>query len=327
MSKFQFNFGNREENNEQKVYTGTPQRPQFKLPKIGKKFVLSMIALALIVFLAMNSVFIVYEGQYAFVTQFGKIVRIVEEPGLKFAIPFIQDHYKVDSRLLFYDVSPSEVLTADKKAMIVDSYALWRISDVRLFIRTVATQHEFERRLDAACYSVIKNVMGQLQQTELISDEESSRASLNNRVSEMVKKNMENYGVEVKRVEIRRYDLPQDNLAAVYDRMISERTQIAAQFEAEGKYEAAKIRNLSDKEAQVIEAEAEAESERIRGEAEAKYIEILAEAYNTEDKAEFYNLLIEISNLKDSLSNSPIIILDENSEVGSKLTKDKNVGE
>ncbi|MDO5734561.1 MAG: protease modulator HflC [Eubacteriales bacterium] len=301
-------------------YKSAAKRPSFKL----KGTLLGLVLLiAVVVFVLSRTIFTVGEGEFAYITQFGKIVNVVEKPGLHFLTPFLQDYHKLNKKLLIYDVSPSEVLTADKKAMIVDSYALWRIADVQTFIRSVGAIPEFEKRLDASCYSVIKNVMGQLQQSQLISDEESSRDSLNNQVSEMVKENLLSYGVEVSRVEIRRYDLPKDNLSAVYDRMISERSQMAAQFKAEGLYEAAKIKNQSDKEYEVILAEAKAEAERIRGEAEGRYIEIMGEVYGNPKKAEFYQLLLELNNLEKSLANNPTVILSKDSVLGELLSDER----
>ncbi len=307
------------------VFTAEPESTQktarkaVKLPTFSLKNLLIPLLILAILFVLSRSVFIVSEGQFGFVEQFGRIVRIIETPGIKFITPFVQSHFTLDKRLQVYDVSPSEVLTADKKAMIVDSYALWRIADVREFIRTVGSIPEFERRLDAACFSVIKNVMGQLQQTELISDEDSRRKTLNDRVSLLVNENMKNYGIDVSRVEIRRYDLPMDNLSAVYDRMISERSQIAGQYEAEGRYEAAKIRNVSDREAEIIVAEAEASAERIKGEGEAQYIATLGDIYRQRDQADFYRLLLELESLKKSMAQGGTVILDEDSLLGQFL--------
>lgn len=324
---------NKEEKQEEpKVYSGEPERePKPKRPKrtkeaaekaakTSKRLLAILVVVGLVIFLLMNTFYTVREGEYVYLTQFGKIVATVEQPGLKVKVPFLQDVNRLEKKLLVYDVSPSEVLTADKKAMIVDSYALWHITDVTGFIRSVGSIPEFERRLDASCYSVIKNVMGQLQQTQLISDEESNRDSLNDRVTELVKDNLKGYGVAVERVEIRRYDLPPDNLSAVYDRMISERGQMAAQYKAEGEYEASKIRNSSDKEYEVILADAKADADRIRGNAEAAYIETLGEIYQNRDQEQFYKLLLELEALEDSLKGgNKTIILSEDSVLADFL--------
>ena len=317
------------DNQEPKVYSGEPEREKGpkrakqaaeKAAKTSKRVVTLLVIIAIIVFLLTNTFYTVREGEYAYITQFGRIVTTVEKPGLKVKIPFLQDVNRLEKKLLVYDVSPSEVLTADKKAMIVDSYALWHITEVTGFIRSVGSISEFERRLDASCYSVIKNVMGQLQQTQLISDEESNRDSLNDRVTELVKENLKGYGVAVERVEIRRYDLPPDNLSAVYDRMISERGQMAAQYKAEGEYEASKIRNSSDKEYEVIIADAKADADRIRGNAEAAYIETLGEIYQNKDQEQFYKLLLELEALEESLQGgNKTIILSEDSVLADFL--------
>jgi len=194
----------------------------------------AIIIAALIVLL--GSAYSVHEGESVYITQFGAIQRIVPEAGLHFRIPFIQDVNRITKKQMIYNVNPSEVLTADKKAMIVDSYALWRIEDVTTFIRTVASVNEMQKRIDASVYSAIKNLMGSLQQNEIIADGENSRDTLNHRITEAVDLNLRAYGVKMMAVEIKQFDLPKDNMNAVYDRMVSERTQMAASFKADGEY-------------------------------------------------------------------------------------------
>lgn len=277
-----------------------------------------LVVLALLIIL-LQGAYIVPEGQKAFVTQFGKIISIQENPGLHVRIPFIQKVEYLTDKIMVYDVSPSEVLTQDKKAMIVDSYALWRISDVTRYIRTVGNIPETQKRMDASVYSNIKNLMGGLEQSVIISDEESSRDSLNTQVTQLVNEQMSGYGVEVLRVEIRRYDLPKDNLSAVYKRMISERQQMAAKFKAEGELEAAQIRNATDKEKDILIGLARADAEKLSGEAEKEYMTILGEVYGDKDKADFYNFMLQLDSLKQSLKGQKTVVLGPDSPLAEML--------
>lgn len=294
--------------------------------KIGISFTVFILIIAAVVLL-LNSLYLVNEGEFAYLTQFGAIVNITEDSGLHFKLPFIQNVSTFTKRMMIYDVSPSEVLTADKKAMIVDSYALWKINDVKTFYRTIGTVAEVEHRIDTAVFSVIKNIMGNLEQNEVISDENSSRDTLNDRITEAVKNNLDGYGVDVMRVEIRRYDLPPENLSAVFDRMISERHQMAASYKAEGGYSAAKIRNETDKESGIILGEANAEAERIKGNAEEEYMSILADLYGDKEKAEFYSFCISLEAIKNSFKGDKTLVLGKDSLLaqivsGSVLSKD-----
>ena len=206
-----------------------------------KKWIIIAVVVLLALIGVSNSIYTVQEGEFAYITQFGALVSIRPNAGLAFKIPFIQDVNRLTKKQMIYNVNSSEVLTADKKAMIVDSYSIWKIVDVTTFIRTVNNIGEMQKRIDASTYSVIKNLMGQLEQSAIISDGEAGRTSLNNQITEQVAASLMPYGVEILSVEVKRFDLPEDNTTAVYARMISERSQMAASYKAVGEYEAAKI--------------------------------------------------------------------------------------
>ncbi len=275
------------------------------------------IIIAVVVLLALigisNSVYTVQEGEFAYITQFGALVSIRPNAGLAFKIPFIQDVNRLTKKQMIYNVNSSEVLTADKKAMIVDSYSIWKIVDVTTFIRTVNNIGEMQKRIDASTYSVIKNLMGQLEQSAIISDGEAGRTSLNNQITEQVAASLMPYGVEILSVEVKRFDLPEDNTTAVYARMISERSQMAASYKAEGEYEAAKIRNETDKEIEITIGQAQAAAQRLRGEGEEEYMRILKELYNDPAKADFYLFVRELEAMKKSLQGEKTIILGSDS--------------
>ncbi len=217
-----------------------------------------------------------------------------------------------------YDVPSSELLTSDAKSLVVDNYVIWVIEDPTLFTQRVGTVNEMEKRLDATIYSVVKNTMGTKLQTEIISAGEGNRNEVNKQITEQVNSNLSSeYGVSVLSVEIKKLDLPTDNESAVYARMISDREQIAAALKAEGELEASKIRNETDKQAAIIVSEAKAESDKISGEAEAEYMRIMAAAYNSTEKQEFYEFLRSLDAARISMSDGKkVLILPASSVIG-----------
>ncbi|NLM78179.1 MAG: protease modulator HflC [Ruminococcaceae bacterium] len=278
-----------------------------------KKWIIIAIIAVIVIIGVSNSVYTVQEGEFAYITQFGALVSIQPDAGLAFKLPFIQDVNRLTKKQMIYNVNSSEVLTADKKAMIVDSYSIWKIDDVTTFIRTVNNIGEMQKRIDASTYSVIKNLMGQLQQNEIISDAEAGRTSLNNQITEQVAASLRPYGVDILSVEIKRFDLPEDNTTAVFARMVSERSQMAASYKAEGEYEAAKIRNETDKEIEITIGQAQAAAQRLQGEGEEEYMRILKELYNDPDKAEFYLFVRELEALKKAMQGDKTLILGPDS--------------
>lgn len=308
---------------EQEPQSGRPRGKEVKSDKAKKwssKKLTTLVVVVLLALILLSGFYVLPEGQIAYVTQFGKIVTSTEEAGLHFHLPLVQHASFLNKKIMIYNVNPSEVLTADKKAMVVDSYALWKIDDAQLFMRTLSGNvSEMEKRIDASVYSNIKNIVGGLMQSDIISDEESSRNSLNERVTAYAGAELANYGVEVLRVEIRRYDLPSDNLSAVYSRMISERKQMAEALRAEGEYDAAKLRNETDKECEIIVAEAKAQSRKLEGEAEAEYMEILKQLYSSKDSTDFYCFMLELDALKASLQGDKTLILGQDSFIGQLL--------
>jgi membrane protease subunit HflC len=298
-----------------------PAVPETEEDHTMKKWIIIAVVVLLALIGVSNSVYTVQEGEFAYITQFGALVSIHPNAGLAFKIPFIQDVNRLTKKQMIYNVNSSEVLTADKKAMIVDSYSIWKIVDVTTFIRTVNNIGEMQKRIDASTYSVIKNLMGQLEQSEIISDGEASRTSLNNQITEQVAASLMPYGVEILSVEVKRFDLPEDNTTAVYARMISERSQMAASYKAEGEYEAAKIRNETDKEIEITIGQAEAAAQRLRGEGEEEYMRILKELYNDPAKAEFYLFVRELEAMKKSLQGEKTLILGSDSPLAKIINQ------
>ena len=236
---------------------------------------------------------------YSLIRQFGKIDHVVSEAGISFKIPFLQSVDKLPKHTLLYDLPVSDVITSNKKTMICDSYILWHITDPQKFAQTLnSSVSNAENRLDTIVYNSTKNVISSIPQDDVISgrDGELSAAIMAN-----IGTSLEQYGIELLSFETKQLDLPSDNKAAVYERMISERDNIAATYTAEGNSEAQMIRNSTDMEITVMLSEAEKEAEILIAEGEAEYMRILADAYNDPSKTEFYSFVRSLDALKASL--------------------------
>ncbi len=262
-----------------------------------------VVVLALIVLF--SSIYVVRENEHACIVRFSKIEHTVSEAGVYFKIPFIDTIRTFPKAVQLYDISPSEVFTADKKNMTVDSYVLWAIDDPLTFFRTVGTIGEAENRLDAATYTTLKNVLSTLEQSDIINQDDAGER---NEIYEGITNNLieitKIYGIRVVDVKIKRLDLPADNEQAVYSRMISERNQMAEKYKADGEYEASIITNDVDKQVNIIVSNAEAQAAKLEAEGEAEYMRLLAEAYNTEDKKNFYEFTLALDALKASLTGT-----------------------
>ena len=286
-----------------------------------KKSGIFLIILLLAGLLAVNAMFTVRENQFACTVRFQKIIDTTSEAGLHFKIPFIDSVKYFTKATQLYDIPPSEVLTSDKQNMTVDCYILWSISDPKLFYQTLTTTSNAEQRLDALTYNELKTVMGTLAQSDIINMEEGAkRNEIYAKISEDVDTLAATYGIHVEDVKIKQFDLPESNLNAVYNRMISERNQMAEKYTADGNYEASIIRNDVDKQVNIIVSDAEAEAAKLVAEGEAEYMRMLAEAYDSPEKKEFYEFTLALDALKASLNGTEkTVILDANSELAKIL--------
>ncbi len=246
-----------------------------------------------------SSIVVTYENEYSLIRQFGKVDHVVSQAGISFKIPFIQSVDKLPHQTLLYDLPASDVITSDKKTMICDSYILWHITDPLKFSQTLnSSVSNAENRLDTIVYNSTKNVISSITQDDVISgrDGQLSAAIIAN-----IGTSLDQYGIELLTCETKQLDLPDDNKAAVYERMISERDNIAATYTAEGNSEAQIIRNSTDMEVTVMISEAEKEAEILVAEGEAEYMKILSQAYNDPSKTEFYSFVRSLDALKASL--------------------------
>lgn len=281
--------------------------------KIFKKAILIIAAFVLLI-AGTSSIVITHENEYSLIRQFGKIDRVISQSGISFKIPFIQTADTLPRQILLYDLSSSDVITSDKKTMICDSYVLWHITDPVKFAQTLnGSIANAESRLDAIVYNSTKNIISSTSQDDVISgrDGELSAAIINN-----IGSSLNQYGIELLSFETKKLDLPSDNKTAVYERMISERDNIAATYTAEGSSEAQMIRNTTDKEVTVMLSEAEKQAEILIAEGEAEYMKILSEAYNEAEKQDFYSFVRGLDALKISMQgDNKTLILSPDSPI------------
>ena len=287
-----------------------------------KKGTILIVVLVLLAILAANSMFTVKENQYACTVRFSAIIDTTGEAGLHFKVPFLDSVKYFTKATQLYDIPPSEVLTSDKQNMTVDCYILWSISDPLRFYQTLGSNAVAEQRLDALTYNELKTVMGTLAQADIINMEDGAeRNEIYEGIAQDVDALAQTYGIHVEDVKIKQFDLPESNLNAVYSRMISERNQMAEKYTANGNYEASIILNDVDKQVNILVSNAEAEAAKLEAEGEAEYMRLLAAAYDTDDKKEFYEFTLALDALKQSLTGSEkTVILDENSDLAKILT-------
>ena len=263
--------------------------------------------------------YVVGPNEYAALFKFGKIVSVSDTPGIKLMIPGVHTVRKITKKLHLYDIPRSGVITKDKKSMIADNYVTWKVIGPVKYIQSLnAIEARARERIEAAVYNAIKNVISSMTQDDVI---EARGGKLSTKIAEDSNSDIGMYGIAIVQTEIKALDLPNDNKSAVYERMISERQNIAASFTAEGNSEAQKIRNRTDREAAVKLAEAKQSADVLIAEGEAEYMRILQTAYNTPEKAEFYNYLRSLDALKKSFSGKgeKVIMLDKDSELGRIL--------
>ena len=252
---------------------------------------LSIPVLIVILALLLSSGFFVttHQNEYTIVRQFGAVVKIIDEPGLTVKIPFIQSTSTLPKTEMLYDLAVSDVITSDKKSMVADSFVLWRIDDPLRFIQTLSGNiGNAEYRIDTVVYNSLKTVISSMKQEEIISGRDGLLAQ---RIMDNVGNTFDNYGIALLAIETKRIDLPDENKSAVYERMISERDNIAASYAAEGAAEAKQIRNEADKSVSITLSQANAQAEKLKAEGEAEYMRILSEVYDTEEEADFYEFM------------------------------------
>ncbi len=279
-----------------------------------KKGMIAGLAVAAALVLLGSSLVVTYPNEYKLIRQFGEIVRVEENPGVSLKVPFIQNSSSIPKALQIYDIPQSDVITKDKKSMIADAFVLWKISDPVLFTRHLNGQvAQAQSRISASVFSSLKSVISNMDQAEII---ENRNGKLAQDISNNIGNSLDGYGIKVLAVETKSLDMPDDNKQSVYERMISERNNIAASYTAQGNSSAQKIKNDTTKEVSVMKSKAKAEAEKIKAEGEAQYMQILSQAYNDESKADFYNFVRSLDAAKASLKNgNNTLLLDKSSPI------------
>ena len=274
-----------------------------------KKILIGLVAI--LVLLGLTTVFIVDETEQVVILAFGKPVRTITEPGINMKVPFpLQEKIKFDDRLLEYDSPPEEILSKDKKTLIVDNYVRWRIVDALQFLKTVQAIPTALSRMDDIVYSELRRELGTHDMVEIITE---NREKLMEIVTFNSNKATLDYGIEVLDVRIRRVDLPAENEESIYARMEAERNRQANKFRSEGEEEAQKIRASTDRDKTIILADAYKEAEGIRGEGDAKAVEVYANAYSADPK--FYEFVRTLDMYKKVVDDKTTLVLPADSRL------------
>ena len=278
-------------------------------PPIPKKTI-GLLAAAVLAVIIINAVFFtVREDQQVVVTRLGKPVRNIQEAGLNYRTPFIEQLTFFDKRLLEYDSNPTEIITQDKKSLVVDNFSRWRIVDPLKFLRTVRDEVGAQARLDDIIYSELRLELGRKQLVDIVAHD---RAELMAQVTKESNRKAVKYGIDIVDVRLKRADLPEENLKAIFGRMQAERNRIARQYRSEGREEAQKIRAETDRERDILLAGAYEQEQKIKGEGDAKSIEITAQAFGQDSEFYAFNKSLEV--YRASLKGKTTLMLPSDSE-------------
>ena len=278
-----------------------------------------LLLLPVIALVGFSSIFIVDETEQVVILQLGKPVKTVTKPGLNFKLPFpIQEKITFDDRLLEYDSPPEEILSKDKKSLIVDNYVRWKIVDPLQFLKTVQAIPTAKSRMDDIVYSELRRELGTHDMVEIITENREQIMDVITRESNSATLD---YGISVVDVRIRRVDLPAENEASIYARMEAERKRQANKFRSEGEEEAQKIRAATDRDKTIILADAYKEAERIRGEGDAKAVQVYARSYSSDPK--FYEFVRTLDTYKKVVDDKTTLVLPSDSKLFKLLLDGK----
>ena len=284
------------------------------------KLIVGLIIAFAALLVVLTNVYVVKENEYRVVRQFGEVVAIHEEPGIKMKVPFIQSVTTLPKYQMTYDVSEAEINTKDKKRIIIDNYAVWEVVDPIDMITNAVTIVNAESRMEEFIYSVVRTELGQLNYDEIINDENSSRGSLNDNVTERVNELLEKdkYGIQVVDVRMKRTDLPEENEQSVYTRMISERDSTAQDYLSQGDAKKREIEAQADREAQEVIATARKEASLIQAEGESEAAKIYNQSFSKDP--EFYQLYRSLESYTKTIGEDTVIILPSDSPYAEILS-------
>ena len=271
----------------------------------------------LLALFALSTIIIVDETEQMVILQFGKPVRTIKDPGLNWKLPApFQTSNSFEKRLLEYDVPPEEILSKDKKSLIIDNYVRWRVVDPLLFLQTVRAVPTAKTRLDDIVYSELRQELGTHDMVDIITE---NRELIMDKVTIASNEETRKYGIEVIDVRIKRVDLPQENESSIYARMEAERKRQANKFRSEGEEEAQKIRAATDRDKTVILADAYKKSQEIRGIGEAKALDIYATSFSK--SPDFYEFVRTLETYEKVIDKKTTIVIPGDSKLFKELTQ------
>jgi membrane protease subunit HflC len=283
-----------------------------RLAKI--KIALSIVLILVVIFVAAG-MYTVQENEFALLTRLGKVVETKNEAGLYFKTPLLESALKLPKERMLYDLPVSDVITSDKKSMVVDSFTVWRITDPLKFYQTLSSSLiNAEYRIDSVVYNAVKLVISSTKQDDVISGRDGEL--VNSIIEKVGNTPSQQYGIKLETIETKKLDLPEDNKEAVFNRMISERNVIAAGFDSDGKAEGEKIRNGTNAEVRKLVSNAKTEAENLIAEGEAEYMRILTSAYDTKGKLDFYQFLRSIDIIGGMTGEDKTVIAGPESFLG-----------
>ncbi|CEG23216.1 Modulator of FtsH protease HflC [Planococcus massiliensis] len=284
------------------------------------KLIIGAVVLLAVFLILLTNVYVVKENEYRVVRQFGEVVDIHDDPGIKMKIPFIQSVTSLPNYQMTYDVSEAEINTKDKKRIIIDNYAVWEVVNPIDLISNAGTIINAESRMEEFIYSVVRAELGQLNYEEIINDENSSRGSVNDNVTKKVNELLktDKYGIQVIDVRIKRTDLPEENEQSVYTRMISERDSTAQDYLSQGDAKKREIEAQADREAQELIATARKEASLIQAEGESEAAKIYNQSFSKDP--DFYQLYRSLDSYTKTIGEDTVIILPSDSPYANILT-------
>lgn len=314
--------GNKNQNHNKRKDVTDPIIEKNKKPfnvKGFSKIAIILTAVVAVIIILLSNVYVVKENEYRIVRQFGEVVKYQNKPGIYMKIPFIQSVTTLPKNVMVYNMSEEEINTLDKKRIIIDNYAIWRVTDPKALISNARSLVNAEARMEEFIYSVIRNELGQINYENIINDEESDRGSISENVTKKVNELLQkdNYGIQVVDVRIRRIDLPQENEESIYKRMISDRESIAQKYLSEGDAEKNRIVANTDRQVQEMLATAKKDASGIIAEGEAEAAKIYNEAFSKDP--EFYQLYRTLESYKKTIGDDTVIILPSNSPYAKVL--------
>jgi len=276
---------------------------------MSPKIIAAIVLLIVVVIVLASSLFTVDETEQAIVTQLGRPVREVKQPGLHRKIPFIQKVYKFEARVLEYDADARKIITKDKKQLVIDNYARWKIINPLEFYKAVKNEDGAQSTLDDIIFSEMREELARHNLTEIVS---VNRQQIMDKVAEQCNRKAGEYGIEVIDVRIKRADLSEDVTHSVYARMRAEREREAKKYRSEGEEKALEIKADADKQKTILLADAYEQAEKLKGDGDAEAIKIYADAF--EQDPEFYSFVRTLEAYEKSLGKGTTIVLPSDSE-------------